>query len=62
MQSASGDELLQYYELLQVKAAYRTLALQVHPDTNANDPAAHDQMQSLNHAYNAILKAREGAK
>ena len=41
-----------------VKQAYRQLALQYHPDTNANDPDATQQMQRLNLAYQMILKAR----
>ena len=42
-----------------VKQAYRQLALQYHPDTNANDPEATRQMQQLNLAYQIILKARQ---
>lgn len=48
-------------ELGQVKQAYRTLARRHHPDLNRHDPTANEQMQALNHAYNAILKARTEA-
>jgi len=60
-------DLNRYYALLQVqpnadlgqvKQAYRALARVHHPDLNGHDPGATRRMQALNHAYNAILKAR----
>ena len=38
----------------EIRAAYRRLAFQFHPDRNANDPAAAEQMKKLNEAY-AVL-------
>lgn len=38
-----------------IKHAYRNLARRYHPDLN-DDPAAHEQMQRINAAYDAILK------
>ncbi|NLJ56391.1 MAG: J domain-containing protein [Firmicutes bacterium] len=52
-----------YYQILglnnnasqeQVKAAYRKLAFQYHPDRNKEDPAAGERMKKINEAY-AVL-------
>jgi DnaJ-class molecular chaperone len=52
-----------YYQILgvdqtasdkQIKDAYRKLALQYHPDRNADDPSVSDKMKSINEAY-AVL-------
>lgn len=52
-----------YYQILglnkdasqeQIKAAYRKLAFQYHPDRNKEDPAAAEKMKELNEAY-AVL-------
>ncbi|MBU1170893.1 MAG: DnaJ domain-containing protein [Proteobacteria bacterium] len=37
-----------------IRTAYRKLALQYHPDRNANDPSAADMMKKINEAY-AVL-------
>jgi hypothetical protein len=68
MAEPMAHDLVASYSLLRVSAdadmrtvkqAYRQLALQYHPDTNANDPDATRQMQHLNQAYQMILKARQ---
>ncbi|MCC6614292.1 MAG: J domain-containing protein [Anaerolineae bacterium] len=41
-----------------IKRAYRLLARRYHPDLN-NSPEAHEQMQRVNEAYQAILGARQ---
>ena len=46
----------------QIKAAYRRLALEHHPDRNRNDPAAAEIMKQLNEAYAVLsnpVKRRE---
>jgi curved DNA-binding protein CbpA len=52
-----------YYQVLglnhsasqeQIKAAYRKLAFQYHPDRNKEDPAAGERMKKINEAY-AVL-------
>ena len=45
-----------------IKAAYRKLAFQYHPDKNKDDPAASDKMKALNEAYAVLsdpVKRRE---
>ena len=73
----SGDSDL--YRVLQVdpsaepdviEAAYRRLALRYHPDRNADDPRAAEQMKRINEAYRilgrpdqrAAYDARSGAR
>ena len=52
-----------YYEILgvssdanekQIKAAYRKLAFQYHPDRNTGDPESASMMKAVNEAY-AVL-------
>ncbi len=59
-----------YYQVLeidkdasqeQIKAAYRKLALQHHPDKNKEDPAAGERMKEINEAY-AVLSNQEKRK
>lgn len=49
--SASLDE---------VKAAFRRLALKLHPDLNQDDPGAHSRFQQVNEAYMILRNALEG--
>lgn len=60
-------DLTSYYKVLGVKAnatdaeirsAYRNLAKQTHPDFNPNNPAARQQFQMVNEAYNQIMQVR----
>ena len=59
-----------YYQILgidknagqeQIKAAYRKLAFQHHPDRNKKDPAAGEKMKEINEAY-AILSDQKKRK
>lgn len=59
-----------YYQVLgvsqdagqeQIRAAYRKLALQYHPDRNREDPEALDKMKTINEAY-AVLSDQEKRK
>mgnify|MGYP001415205452 CR=1 FL=1 len=52
-----------YYEILgvtrdaeesEIKIAYRRLALQMHPDTNRDDPQAEDRFKEINEAYDVL--------
>jgi len=52
-----------YYEILgvardagenEIKIAYRRLALQIHPDTNRDDPHAEDRFKEINEAYDVL--------
>lgn len=45
----------------QIKAAYRKLALQHHPDKNKEDPTAGERMKEINEAY-AVLSNQEKRK
>ena len=56
-----------YYDLLQVstnvndvelKKAYRKMALKCHPDKNPDDPGAATKFQQLSHAYNVLSNAQ----
>lgn len=38
----------------EVKAVYRKLALQSHPDTNGNDPRAEERFKEINEAYEVL--------
>jgi DnaJ-class molecular chaperone len=42
-----------------VKAAYRRLAKEYHPDTNQGDEAAADRFQKVQAAYEFLRKAEE---
>lgn len=42
----------------QIKAAYRRLAFEYHPDRNTNDPGAAEKMKAINEAY-AVLSNPE---
>ncbi|MEN9215771.1 MAG: DnaJ domain-containing protein [Gloeomargarita sp. HHBFW_bins_162] len=42
--------------LAQVKATYRRLARQYHPDLNPGDRASHERFIALNHAYTYLLE------
>lgn len=47
----------------EVKKAYRTLARKYHPDNYADNPLsdlAHEKMQEINEAYDAIMDQRRG--
>jgi hypothetical protein len=46
-------------DLGKIKKAYRDLARQYHPDTNAGKSEATERMQALNRAYDLILKSLE---
>lgn len=52
-----------YYEILgvardadesEIKIAFRRLALQMHPDTNREDPLAEDRFKEINEAYEVL--------
>lgn len=52
-----------YYEILgvardadesEIKIAFRRLALQMHPDTNRDDPLAEDRFKEINEAYEVL--------
>lgn len=52
-----------YYEILgvatdadesEIKIAFRRLALQMHPDTNRDDPEAEDRFKEINEAYEVL--------
>ena len=52
-----------YYQILgvareadesEIKIAYRRLALQMHPDTNRDDPQAEDRFKEINEAYDVL--------
>ena len=54
-----------YYEILgvaryadesEIKIAYRRLALQIHPDTNPDDPEAEDRFKEINEAYDVLSR------
>jgi DnaJ-class molecular chaperone len=38
----------------EIKIAYRKLALQIHPDTNRDDPQAEDRFKEINEAYDVL--------
>ncbi len=44
----------------EIKAAYRKLAKQYHPDVNGGSPQAEEKMKEINQAYQEILKLRKG--
>jgi len=54
-----------YYEILgvardadesEIKIAFRRLALQMHPDTNRDDPQAEDRFKEINEAYEVLSR------
>ena len=45
----------------EIKAAYRRLAKQYHPDRNPDDPRAAEKMNEINAAYDAIKNGNTGA-
>lgn len=45
----------------EIKAAYRRLAKQYHPDRNPDDPRAAEKMNEINAAYDAIKSGNAGA-
>ena len=60
--------LVDYYAVLgvsstatqeEIKAAYRKLATQYHPDRNPGDPAAIEKFKGLQQAYDVLSDARE---
>ena len=46
----------------EIRAAYRRLAKQYHPDLNPNDPAAASKMNDINVAYDQIKTAEKRAE
>ncbi len=46
-------------EFKSVKAAYRRLAKENHPDTNQGDSAAADKFQKVQAAYEVLRRAEE---
>ncbi len=48
--------------LVEIKFAYRRMALAVHPDTNPGDPFAAARFREVRAAYEAMLREREGRK
>ena len=61
---------MDYYEVLQVertasdveiKAAYRKLAMQYHPDRNPNNPAAEEKFKACSEAYQVLSDADKRA-
>ena len=64
-------EYKDYYKILgvdrkstdkQIKAAFRKLARQCHPDLNPNDPQAEARFKDINEAYEALSDAEKRAK
>ena len=67
-EAAPPDRLKQYYDVLgipmdadreTIKAAFRELARQHHPDINTEDEDANEKMQQINVAYGMILRAMD---
>jgi molecular chaperone DnaJ len=61
--SATANMKMDFYELLQVsrtatdqelKASYRKLAMQYHPDRNPNNPAAEEKFKACSEAYQIL--------
>ena len=59
-----------YYEILgigrdagdlQIKQAYRKLALKFHPDRNPDDPAAEDSFKEASEAYSILSDGQKRA-
>ena len=38
----------------EIKKAYRSLALEYHPDRNPNDPTAEEKFKEISHAYEIL--------
>lgn len=45
--------------LTQLKARYKELAKQLHPDTNGGDPMAEDRLKAINQAYAVLRRSLE---
>lgn len=44
--------------LTEVKARYKELVKQLHPDLNGGDRAAEERLKTINHAYSVLRKSR----